>query len=333
MRAGTRGSQPKAFTERQLKSSSLTAYSLLPTVYFYHTDHLGSPRIITNLAGEKVAEYEYLPFGFQKNGKRTVTPFAFTGKPKDEESGLQYFGARYYTDYLRRFTSPDPILSRNFAQPNALNRYLYSNNNPLRFFDPDGRYYLKRNCGYIEAWSRTREEAREELIARSLIPGYALIKSLYAKINVGDPRVKWSDIIIEGVVTVASLITPGSYEMRMVISSVEAAMVVKTGINLFTEAEMDKIIFQILEHYYPGEVHKGDLPLIKGKYMFRIKRVSPPPEGQEVDQFQQRENRLKEITHFVRLLLIRYGGEFENFPKRMKEEYKNYWRIYEQIYK
>ena len=140
MRAGTRGSQPKAFTERQLKSSSLTAYSLLPTVYFYHTDHLGSPRIITNLAGEKVAEYEYLPFGFQKEGPRTVTPFAFTGKPKDEESGLQYFGNRFYTCLDRRFVSTDKgrLNLQTLNNPQKWNLYIYCSNNPIRLFDPNG---------------------------------------------------------------------------------------------------------------------------------------------------------------------------------------------------
>ncbi|RLI81561.1 hypothetical protein DRP07_07160 [Archaeoglobales archaeon] len=109
------------------------------TLYFYHTDHLGSPRVITNIMGEKVAEYEYLPFGFKKNGKRSVAPFAFTGKPKDEESGLQYFGKRYYDQFTRRFQTVDHPGNFELLRPEVLNPFNYCSNNPIRYIDPSGK--------------------------------------------------------------------------------------------------------------------------------------------------------------------------------------------------
>jgi RHS repeat-associated protein len=63
----------------------------------------------------------------------------FTGKERDSESGLDYFGARYFGSALGRFTSPDPLMaSAHASNPQSWNRYAYALNNPLRFVDPDG---------------------------------------------------------------------------------------------------------------------------------------------------------------------------------------------------
>jgi len=65
----------------------------------------------------------------------------FTGQKRDNETGLDYFEARYFSAPLGRFTSPDPLL--NSGRPNnpqTWNRYAYVLNNPLRFIDPTGLY-------------------------------------------------------------------------------------------------------------------------------------------------------------------------------------------------
>jgi RHS repeat-associated protein len=62
-----------------------------------------------------------------------------TGKERDTESGLDYFGARYYGSNMGRFMSPDPWLgSMDIANPQSLNRYSYAQNNPLKYTDPTG---------------------------------------------------------------------------------------------------------------------------------------------------------------------------------------------------
>jgi RHS repeat-associated protein len=61
-----------------------------------------------------------------------------TGKERDSESGLDYFGARYCGSALGRFTSPDPKgIPDEFDNPQAWNEYAYAGNNPLRYTDPD----------------------------------------------------------------------------------------------------------------------------------------------------------------------------------------------------
>jgi RHS repeat-associated protein len=57
----------------------------------------------------------------------------FTGKERDGETGLDYFGARYFSGAQGRFTSPDPLLNSGRPwEPQSWNRYTYALNNPLR---------------------------------------------------------------------------------------------------------------------------------------------------------------------------------------------------------
>src|SRR5882724_378481 len=63
-----------------------------------------------------------------------------TLKERDNETGLDYFGARYYGNAQGRFTSYDPVFvtALRLIDPQRLNLYSYARNNPLKFVDPDG---------------------------------------------------------------------------------------------------------------------------------------------------------------------------------------------------
>ena len=65
----------------------------------------------------------------------------FTGKERDNETGLDYFGARYYSSVQGRFTSVDPVIDfkKNISEPQGWNQYQYVLNNPLRYVDPNGQ--------------------------------------------------------------------------------------------------------------------------------------------------------------------------------------------------
>ena len=69
--------------------------------------------------------------------------YYFTGKKTDDESGLIYFGARYYDPKLGRFITPDTII-QNPYDPQTLNRYSYTSNNPINRVDPDGHSWWKK---------------------------------------------------------------------------------------------------------------------------------------------------------------------------------------------
>jgi RHS repeat-associated protein len=63
-----------------------------------------------------------------------------TGKERDAETGLDYFGARYLSSAQGRFTSPDaPFADQHPEDPQSWNMYAYARNNPLQFVDPDGK--------------------------------------------------------------------------------------------------------------------------------------------------------------------------------------------------
>jgi RHS repeat-associated protein len=118
-----------------------TTSSLPPNeiVYYYHHDHLGNIRAVTDSNGNVVERHDLYPFGEEISQSQSKDQYLFTGKPRDSESGLDYFGARYYSSALSRFLSPD-MNSFNLANPQTLNRYTYCRNNPLRYIDPDGEY-------------------------------------------------------------------------------------------------------------------------------------------------------------------------------------------------
>jgi RHS repeat-associated protein len=72
-----------------------------------------------------------------------------TGKERDQETGLDYFGARYMSSAQGRFISPDPLLNSGHPNnPQSWNRYVYVENNPLRYTDPTGLYtFANSTCG------------------------------------------------------------------------------------------------------------------------------------------------------------------------------------------
>jgi len=112
------------------------------TVEYYHLDALGSVRVVTNEAGAVVARHDFLPFGEEWNPQPNTPPKKlFTGHERDADTGLDYFGARYYHPQVGRFTTIDPAmtLKENLVDPQRWNRYAYVRNNPLRLVDPDGR--------------------------------------------------------------------------------------------------------------------------------------------------------------------------------------------------
>lgn len=137
------------------------------------SDHLGSTRAVTKSDGSVKARYDYLPFGEELGsgvGGRTTgmgysaadsTKQKFTQKERDNESGLDYFLARYYSSAQGRFTSPDEFAGgprdvfvlgsghgekqalpyADIFSPQSLNKYQYCLNNPLHYIDIDGHDY------------------------------------------------------------------------------------------------------------------------------------------------------------------------------------------------
>src|SRR5262249_8013388 len=79
-----------------------------PDVQYHLGDHLGGSALVLDRAGAWVNREEYTPFGETSFGGFARKRYRFGGKERDEESGLYYFGARYYAPWVARWTTPDP---------------------------------------------------------------------------------------------------------------------------------------------------------------------------------------------------------------------------------
>jgi RHS repeat-associated protein len=126
--------QPVALVET--RTDTITPEQL---VRYQLTNHLGSAVLELDQQAQIISYEEYYPFGstsYQavRSQLETSKRYRYTGKERDEESGLYYFGARYYAPHICRWIAFDPI-----GIGKSLNGYSYVRNRPLAFVDPDGR--------------------------------------------------------------------------------------------------------------------------------------------------------------------------------------------------
>ena len=114
-----------------------------PVFYYYHPDHLGSANVITDSSGHQVQHFEYSAFGvewFKDNNDAYPISNRYTDQVLDDETGLYYYGSRYYDSHLGRFIQPDTEI-QNASDPQMLNRYSYVRNSPLVYRDPSGHEF------------------------------------------------------------------------------------------------------------------------------------------------------------------------------------------------
>lgn len=131
-----------------------------PTTSYLTTDHLGSPRVITDKNGQVISRRDFMPFGEELNagvgGRTTANKYAtsgydnirkrFTGYEKDDETNLDFAEARMYQNRHGRFTAVDPLLgSASAINPQTFNRYTYTGNNPINYTDPRGLNWCQNN--------------------------------------------------------------------------------------------------------------------------------------------------------------------------------------------
>ncbi len=106
--------------------------------YYYHHDMTGSIRLITNSSGNMADSHDYYPYGEEVGAQPAIRDeYLFNGKLRDVETGLYYFGRRYYAAPPGRFLSVDPGIP-NADAPQTWNRYVYCLDDPLKYVDPDG---------------------------------------------------------------------------------------------------------------------------------------------------------------------------------------------------
>jgi RHS repeat-associated protein len=145
--------------------------------YFIISDHLNSSSILTNSTGTIAEITDYKPYGttsYTNTAQDLKDDYTFTGQEYDEENNLQYYGARYLDNQIAKFTSLEPVmlvlydgkkvksiagqeLQKILSDPQALNSYAYSRNNPIILVDVDGNWWKELLTGK-QSWSSFQVE-------------------------------------------------------------------------------------------------------------------------------------------------------------------------------
>jgi RHS repeat-associated protein len=156
---------------------------------YFHLDHLGTIRLITNSSGTQVALHTYLPFGQEATStSQDSEAMKFTGHerdlrdPSNTTDDLDAMHARYYNLNLARFLIVDPGRNVDPKAPQASNMYAYARNNPVKYIDPNGRQVAPPTAAnpnvldpftfamsaYLRAPSAVPHRTNAEVMGRSL---------------------------------------------------------------------------------------------------------------------------------------------------------------------
>lgn len=134
-----------------------------PAVKFHLGDHLGSSSVSVDNAGAWINREEYTPYGETVFGSFARKRYRFTGKERDEESGLYYHGARYYVPWLGRWASPDPS-----GMVDGLCLYMYVCGRVLVTVDPSGRNGVAVVSAEVKSEYSSGAAAPAAVLARAL---------------------------------------------------------------------------------------------------------------------------------------------------------------------
>src|SRR6185437_3159696 len=160
-------------------------------VFYYFSDHLKTASVITDSAGNVKAESDYYPWGGELQfSNNDSNHYKFTGKERDSETQLDYFGARFYSNELGRWVSADwsaepvPVPYANLDNPQSLNLYGYAGNHPATVADVNGHFVLQSNIQcYFTCKKKQIDDADTEFMIRmtlSVITAALAVRNFFA---------------------------------------------------------------------------------------------------------------------------------------------------------
>lgn len=141
-----------ALVETKVTDSGAAIAAPKPVIRYQFDNHLGSAMLELDTSAAIISYEEYYPYGstaYQAVNSAievSLKRYRYTGKERDEESGLYYYGARYFAPWLGRWTSCDPA-----GQIDGTNLYIYTLCNPTRFYDNSGKESLEQRIDKIES--------------------------------------------------------------------------------------------------------------------------------------------------------------------------------------
>ena len=120
----------------------LLSFSSAYELEFYHSDHLGSPVVVTTESADIIWSSDYDVFGEAVN-EQGDGDLKYNQKEKDD-TGLLYYGARYYNADTGRFITADTVKGE-MTDSQSQNLYVYVKNNPMKYVDPTGNKFRPKN--------------------------------------------------------------------------------------------------------------------------------------------------------------------------------------------
>jgi len=129
-----------ALVETKTIDTKSSTDMLTPLIRYQLDNHLGSAVLELDEVGKIISYEEYYPYGstsYQAGpsaAEVSLKRYRYTGKERDEETGLSYHGVRYYAPWVGRWTAADPA-----GMVDGLNLYAFVRANPVRLLDPTGQ--------------------------------------------------------------------------------------------------------------------------------------------------------------------------------------------------
>lgn len=232
-------------------------------LYFYHTDHLGSATYITDIRGNISQFVSYMPFGetFAEQHTKWDSPYKFNAKEKDAETGLYYYGARYYDPKTSNWISPDPFAEKY----SGISPYAFCANNPLLYVDPDGgQLVLSSNMSDVQkmAMLQNLQKLTDDVL---VIKGNEIMLSSEAASTTG--KKKNGTALIKEIINHSKTLTLYNAQMENRANSADP----QSTVNVFFGASTGAKVF-----FDPGYIDK---PLTKiSDPLKRVDYVERPPE-------------------------------------------------------
>jgi len=139
---------------------------------YFHLDAFNSTIGVTDKNSNIVYTQEYFPFGEKKGSiqySESEYKIKYSGKYSDDETGFSDFGARIYSPDLGRFLSQDPV-GFSESSTKSFNKYIYANNNPYKYKDPDGKFPILIAIPIVAAALFTTNNAQAPTSINDLSP-------------------------------------------------------------------------------------------------------------------------------------------------------------------
>ncbi len=280
------------------------------TVYFFFDDHLGNTRVATNGSGTVVDEFDPYPHGWFRTLSFTTGDWhLFTNHEYDPDTGLHYMQARHYSPAAGRFLQPDefiggpvelfaeiaaanPTFYADLVNPQSLNKYSYSYNNPLKYVDPDGHSGVDIANSIDAAVNNAVASIENKLIATG--DPSAAAKGSFVVGVAADVAKGTADVLRlgEGTANAVDAANQGDYQGAAVEASADAGRVGAVILTVVGAASAVK-----------GTAPAGEPPqLARGKAAHKAEPVRPgeraevrPPSGRRMDRYDEKKAHIREI--------------------------------------